>query len=78
MLAEELEKETRKWMVKARKKVKTIRPLKREDLYKNALAYIEDSEHFLKKGDLIRSFEAVVWAWAWLEILTELECVECL
>jgi len=35
---------------------------------RNINAYISDSEYFLKKGDLVRAFECVVWAWAWLEI----------
>jgi len=34
----------------------------------NIKAYISDSEYFLKKHDLVRASECVVWAWAWLEI----------
>jgi len=34
----------------------------------NIAAYLSDSRYFLGKGDLIRAFEAVVWAWAWIEI----------
>ncbi|NOQ38217.1 DUF357 domain-containing protein, partial [archaeon] len=34
----------------------------------NIKAYISDTQHFIDKGDLVRAFEAVVWAWAWLEI----------
>jgi len=35
-------------------------------------AYISDSKHFLKEGDYVRSFEAIVWAWAIYEICKEL------
>ncbi len=65
-LAEDLRAETLKWLTRA------------EDLFckltgekqflENISAYLSDSRHFLDKGDLIRAFEAVVWAWAWMEI----------
>lgn len=38
----------------------------------NIKAYIADSEYFLMKGDLIRAFECLIWAWAWLEIGLEI------
>jgi hypothetical protein len=67
-LEEELRKETEKWLEKI-KKVK-IKPLseKGKEFLRNIEAYIKDCEYFLEKGDLIRAFECVVWAWAWLEI----------
>ena len=34
----------------------------------NIRAYQDDAEHFQGEGDLVRAFECVVWAWAWLEI----------
>jgi hypothetical protein len=65
-LEEDLRIETVKWQKKA------------EDLYEkvsgdgefleNVSAYIRDCQYFLEKGDLIRAFEAVIWAWAWMEI----------
>lgn len=65
-LEEDLRAETVKWQKKA------------EDLYEkvsgdgefreNICAYIRDCQYFLEKGDLIRAFEAVIWAWAWMEI----------
>jgi len=65
-LEESLLAETLKWQGKA------------EDLYarvggegqflENISAYISDSRYFLERGDLIRAFEAVIWAWAWMEI----------
>lgn len=39
----------------------------------NMKAYISDSKHFLSANNLIKSFEAIVWAWAILEICEELE-----
>jgi len=38
----------------------------------NVRAYREDSRHFLSRGDLIKSFECLVWAWAILETGKEL------
>jgi len=65
-LEEDLRAETVKWQKKA------------EDLYENVsgdgeflenvCAYIRDCQYFLEKDDLIRAFEAVIWAWAWMEI----------
>jgi hypothetical protein len=44
-----------------------------ERFLENISAYISDSHYFLDKGDLIRAFESVVWAWAWMEIGLEME-----
>lgn len=73
-----LRKETEKWLGKIRKEVERIELLDKEraDLVENIRAYISDCEYFLKKNDLIRSFESVVWAWSWLEILKELKIIK--
>lgn len=73
-----LRAETEKWLKKAAAKRKKIRLLdkSKSDMIKNIDAYISDTEHFAKKGDLVRAFEAIVWAWAWIEILEELGVVE--
>ena len=65
-LEEDLRAKTVKWQKKA------------QDLYgkvsgdgeflEDVSAYIRDCQYFLEKGDLIRAFEAVIWAWAWMEI----------
>ncbi len=62
--------ETKKWTARIKERRKRIKLAKRDkkDFMDNIDAYISDSAHFMKKGDLVRSFEAVVWAWAWLEI----------
>lgn len=39
-----------------------------EDMLENISAYLSDSYYFLEQDDLIRAFEAVIWAWAWMEI----------
>ncbi len=44
---------------------------KGEWMIENLEAYISDSKHFLKSDPLL-AFEAIVWAWAFLEIGVEL------
>jgi len=41
-------------------------------LLENVRAYRRDSEHFLGRGDFIRSYECLIWAWAILETGREL------
>lgn len=73
-----LRKETGKWTEKIEKEMERVRLKEhgKDELLMNIRAYVKDSKHFMDKGDLIRSFEAIIWAWAWLEILKELEIVE--
>lgn len=75
---EEIKAETEKWLKKAKEKRAKIKLLdkSKQDMIKNIDAYISDSQHFMKKGDLVRSFEAVIWCWAWMEILEELKIVK--
>ncbi len=61
---EELRAETLKWL----EKIESIKFSGERDFVENIMAYISDSKYFLEKGDLVRAFECVVWAWAWLEI----------
>ncbi len=65
-LEEELRKETLKWLGRIEDVIVNVRG--DEEFLENVRAYVSDSEYFLKRGDLIRAFECVVWAWAWLEI----------
>mgnify|MGYP000424446781 CR=1 FL=1 len=71
-------KEIRKWMERI-EKIK-FRVRNKNEKYtryeKNINAYIKDSKYWLKKNELIKSFEALIWAWAWLEILKELDIIE--
>ncbi|MBN2042389.1 MAG: DUF357 domain-containing protein [Candidatus Aenigmarchaeota archaeon] len=64
-----LKEETEKWLFKVKEEVASVRLLdqKRKDILTNINAYVKDSEYFLAKNDLIRAFEAVIWAWAILE-----------
>lgn len=63
-----LEKETLKWLNKIKPEIKKIKKVKDPDFLANIHAYIKDTEYFLKKGDLINAFEAIIWSWSWLEI----------
>lgn len=77
-ISNDLEKETKKWLEridKERNKIVLIDD-DRKGLLKNIDAYISDTKHFLEKKDLIRAFEAVIWAWSWLEILQELKIIK--
>lgn len=65
-LDEDLRLETLKWLKKA--EVLFCQVSGDEHFLDNVSAYIRDSHYFLEKGDLIRAFEAVIWAWAWMEI----------
>lgn len=75
----ELREETEKWLQRIKEKRSSVilRDEKAKEHLKNLDAYISDSQHFLEKGDFIKAFEAVVWAWAILDMLEKLELVEC-
>ena len=74
----ELKKETEKWLerIKVERKKVVLIDKNKKKMLENIDAYISDCEHFIKKNDLIRSFEAVIWAWDWLEILKELKILK--
>lgn len=65
-LEEDLRAETVKWQKKAQDLYEKVSG--DEPFLENVSAYIRDCQYFLEKGDLIRAFEAVIWAWAWMEI----------
>ena len=71
----ELRAETEKWLKRAKEERENIVAVdeKSQAMLKNVDAYLKDTEHFREKGDLIRAFEAVVWAWSWIEICKELD-----
>ncbi len=73
----QLREEIEKWTKKAKEKRKNLKLLddSRMIMIKNIDAYIKDSDYFLQKNDLVRSFEAIVWAWSWMEILQDLDIV---
>jgi uncharacterized protein len=65
-LEEDLRVETVKWQKKAQDLYEKVSG--DGEFLENVSAYIRDCQYFLEKGDLIRAFEAVIWAWAWMEI----------
>lgn len=70
-LDEDLREETLKWLTRAEELFSRISG--EERFCDNIAAYLQDSRYFLQQGDLIRAFEAVVWAWAWMEIGLEMK-----
>jgi len=73
-----LRKETNKWLHRIEKEIKNIKPQdeRGREFLENILAYIKDSRYFLGRGDLVRSFEAVIWAWSYLSISRELKLLK--
>ncbi|MBU4245424.1 MAG: DUF357 domain-containing protein [Nanoarchaeota archaeon] len=70
--------ETKKWLKKAEAEFKKTKPkgTKGTDFAKNIAAYLNDTKYFSKKKDYVRAFEAVIWAWAWIEIGRETKILE--
>ena len=77
-IEEQLIDETFKWHKKAADALKTTEAVdkKGEEFLTNINAYMSDTNHFLEKKDYVRAFEAVVWAWAWLEIGKEVGVIK--
>jgi hypothetical protein len=50
-----------------------IKDEKGEEMMENMKAYIADSKHFLGNKNYLKSFEAIVWAFAIIEICEELD-----
>jgi hypothetical protein len=65
-IEEDLRAETVKWQKKAQDLYENVSGDR--EFLENIFAYIRDCQYFLEKDDLIRAFEAVIWAWAWMEI----------
>ncbi len=70
---QELTNETEKWLEKLKGEEIEVKGEKGKMFLENIEAYTEDAQHFLDEEDLVRAFEAVVWAWSWLEIGEELD-----
>jgi hypothetical protein len=70
--------EIEKWLTKLKKELATTQAMneKGKEFLKNINAYVYDSEHFLKNGDYILSFEAVLWSWSYLTIGKDLELLK--
>ena len=77
-LESELREEIEKWAKRMEQEVQKVelKDQSKKPMIENINAYIKDSGYFLQKGDLIRSFEAIIWAWSWIEILKELKIIK--
>jgi len=67
---ERLKNEAEKWFKKAKEKrikLKTTNK-KYENFLENIDAYLADYKYFLVENKIIEAFEAIVWAWSWIEI----------
>jgi|GEM_PF-392683 len=69
----ELRRQTLRWLSKLEKEIKTVKSTDRlpkqqyKSLVTNMRAYVKDARHFMKKGDWVRAFEAVIYAWGIFE-----------
>lgn len=63
-----LKAEIEKWTKKIEEELRNFSKENKKEILKNIKAYIEDSKYFYNKGDLVRAFEAIIWAWALFEI----------
>ncbi len=81
-LEETLRKETGKWLSRLEEAYAAFTPTGRlpdkdlRPIRENIEAYIRDARHFLDKADLVRAFEAVVYAWGLLEACQHLGVVK--
>ena len=81
-IEETLKQETDKWLTKLEEsfsKFSSTGKLTENDLKpirENIEAYIKDSKFFTEKGDFVRAFEAVVYAWGLLEACQHLGLVK--
>lgn len=78
MLEDELRREIKKWSKRLDEEIPETSTSDDEGtkLLENVRAYREDSRHFLKQADLIKSFECLIWAWALLETGRKLRHLE--
>jgi hypothetical protein len=74
----DLAAEIEKWSKRLHESLPLVKPSgeKGEKMLRNIRAYHEDSEHFFRRGELIKSFECLIWAWAILELSRELEILK--
>jgi len=63
-----LKKETSKWMNKLENLNIKLKNPKKHDFLTNIEAYKLDAHWFFENDDFVRAFEAIIWAWAWIEI----------
>lgn len=66
--------EIEKWLDKMENMMDRIEAAddKSKEVLQNMKAYAQDSRYFLDKQDFVRSFEAIIWAFAIFETCKEL------
>jgi hypothetical protein len=71
----DLRKEIDKWTLKIEEEIKRTKLLdkNKSNFLDNINAYVSDSKYFLQKNELIKSYEALIWAFAVLETCKELK-----
>ena len=67
-LKKQLIQETEKWLNKLETLEIELLDDSQKGFAENIKAYLSDARYFFGQHDYVRAFEAVVWAWAWLEI----------
>ncbi|MGQ9788928.1 MAG: DUF357 domain-containing protein [Candidatus Hadarchaeaceae archaeon] len=77
-LESELRAEIDKWSRRLDESLSGVEPTGERGvaMLENIRAYRDDSDHFSNQGDLIRSFECLIWAWAILETGKDLGCLK--
>ena len=72
-ISESLKRETEKWLEKLEKEMKKANNTTKNKQIENELvninAYISDCKHFLEKKDLVKAFEAIIYAWGIVDTL---------
>ena len=77
-----LKSETNKWLKRLEKSTGDLKTSGKVDSAKvrnsidNIHAYIKDAKYFRDKGDLVRAFEAVVYAWGIYETCLRLGVIK--
>ncbi|MBU5558047.1 MAG: DUF357 domain-containing protein [Candidatus Aenigmatarchaeota archaeon] len=68
------QQDVERWLAKLEPLISRIevQDSKGEAFLTNIKAYVADSRYFLSKGDLVRAFEAMIWAWSLWETCAEL------
>ena len=72
----ELVEQTNYWLKKLENLKIEAKSKDGDEIKRNAQAYISDAHYFLEKEDYVRAFEAVIWAWAWVEIGEKLDILD--
>ena len=79
-LSEDIQKETQKMCIKLENEIKHVSFDSSNNDVKNEVtnlkAYISDCKHFMEKNDLVKAFEAIVFAWGIFEALSNLHLIK--